>query len=255
MRALQLFETLMRSSVPLSAMELSQQTELNRSTVHSLLDTLIACGYIQRESTYGKYYPTVKTYALSRVYAVRQPFVRNCEPILSPLAIKYNFSLNLGLLAQDDTLTIIKEFMPSEHQNRTSGYMVPFHASSLGKVFLAFLPEAHSERILANLDLEPLTPYSIRDKETLLKDVETVRQRGYAVVRDEFAFGYTSYAFPVFDAGQNLVGAFSFTSGTDRMADLPLRFLGEALQASRDCSIEMGCLTPPVFSFDLEACV
>ena len=246
-RALQLLETLLRSGVPLSALELSQQTDLNRSTVHSLLDTLLACGYVQRESSYGKYQPSIKMYALSRVFAVRHPFVRNCDPIIASLAVKYNVSLNLGLLAQDDTLVIVKEFMPAEHQTRTSGYMVPFHASSLGKVFLAFLPEEHSERILSELKLEPLTQYSIRDRETLRKEAETARQCGYAVVRDEFAYGFTSFAFPVFDAGRDLAGAFSFTAATDRLDSMPPHFLEECLQASHDCSVEMGCIAPPVF--------
>ena len=247
MRAFQLLEILMRSHIPLSAIELSQQTDLNRSTVHSLLDTLIACGYVQRESNSGKYLPTIKMYALSRVYAVRMPFVRNCEPFASSLAVKYNFSLNLGVMTQDDSLFIIKEFMPADHQTRTSSYMVPFHASAIGKIHLAFIPKEQAERILAEQEMEPLTQYTIRDKETLRREIETVRRRGYAVVRDEFAYGYTSYAFPVFDAARNLVGAFSFTGSSDRMASLPHSFLDEGLQASRDCSVEMGCLTPPVF--------
>ncbi len=247
MRALQLLEALMRSNVPLSAMELSQLTDLNRSTVHSLLDTLITCGYVQRESSYGKYLPTIKMYALSRVYAVRTPFVRNCEPIISTLAVKYDISLNLGALTEDNTLFIIKEFMPSDHQGRTSSYMVPFHASSLGKVFLAFLPPLRTELILSELKMDPLTQYTIRDKETLLKDVDSVRQRGYAVVRDEFSYGYTSYGFPVFNADRSIAGSFSYTCSTERAISLPPSFLDEALQASRDCSLEMGCLNPPVF--------
>ncbi len=247
MRALQLLELLMRSNVPLSAIELSQQTDLNRSTVHSLLDTLIACGYVQKESSYGKYLPTIKMYALSRVYAVRTPFVRNCEPIISTLALKYDLSLNLGALTQDNTLFIIKEFMPSDHQARTSSYMVPFHASSLGKVFLAFLPAARTEMILDELKMDPLTQYTIRDKETLIKEVESARRCGYAVVRDEFTYGYTSFGFPVFDADRSIAGAFSLTCSTERAASLPSSFLDESLQASRDCSLEMGCLNPPVF--------
>lgn len=252
MRALQLLEILMRSNSPLSAMELSQQTGLNRSTVHSLLDTLIACNYVQRDASYGKYFPTVKMYALSSVYADRLPFVHKCVPLVSKLALKYDLSLNLGILTQDDTLIVIKEFRPTWYRYHGSGYKLSFHATVAGKIHLAFLPEAKSEKLLAEQEMEPFTQYTIRDKPTLRGELEAIRRRGYALVRDEFVYGYASVGFPVFDADRNLVGSFSFSSTTDRMNELPPKFLDEGLQASRDCSLEMGCSTPPVFLPDEE---
>lgn len=249
-RALQLLEILMRSRLPLSAMELSQQTGLNRSTVHSLLDTLIACDYVQKEASYGKYYPTAKMYALSRVYADRLPFVRICVPIAKRLAIKYNLALNFGLLSQDDALFIIKEFLPADHQYRNSGYKLSFYASTIGKVHLAFLPEAQSEKLIAEMEMEPFTQFTIRDKDVLHSELEMIRRRGYATNRDEFIYGHSSIGFPVFDAEQKLVGAFSFNADTDKLSDLPRSFLDEGLQVSRDCSLEMGCPNPPIFILD-----
>lgn len=248
MRALQLFEILMRANAPMSAIELSQQTGLNRSTVHSLLDTLIACDYVERETSYGKYFPTIKMYALSRVYADRLPLVRICVPIARTVAEKYNLALNFGVLAHDDALYIIKEFLPSDHSARNSGYNVPFHATAIGKLNLAFLPAEQTKKLLDDKEeLEPYTQYTIRDKETLYKQLEIIRKCGYSTVRDEFAYGHTSFGFPVFDANNNLVCVFSFNTASDKVTDLPESFLNEALQASRDCSIEMGCPNPPVF--------
>lgn len=247
MRALQLLEILQHSTSPLSAVELSQQTGLNRSTVHSLLDTLIACDYVQRDTAYGKYFPTIKMYALSSVYADRLPFVKYCVPLVRNLALEYNFSLNLGILAQEDSLVIIKEFMPIGYAYHGSGYQLSFYASALGKIFLAFLPEAQSERLIAKQELEPFTQYTIHDKDVLRKELEKIRRRGYATNPNELVYGYASVAFPVFDADRNLVGSFSYTYLTSEMTELPPRFLDEGLQVSRDCSIEMGCSMPPVF--------
>lgn len=246
-RALQLLELLMHSRVPLSAMELSQQTGLNRSTVHSLIDTLIACDYVQKDASYGKYYPTAKMYALSRVYADQIPIVRLCTPIARKLAMKYNLALNFGLLSQNDALFIIKEFLPVDDQLRNSGYKLSFHASTIGKIHLAFMPNERSERLLSEQKMEPFTQYTVCDKDALRRDLEMIRRRGYATIRDEIIYGYSSIGFPVFDAEQKIVGAFSFNADTDKILALPPSFLNEGLQVSRDCSLEMGCQNPPVF--------
>lgn len=249
-RALQLLELLQRSLSPLSAVELSQKTGLNRSTVHSLLDTLIACGYVQLDVAQGKYYASIKMYALSSSYADRMPFVKYCVPIARKLALEYNLSLNLGVLTHDGSLLIIKEYLPVGYNYHEGGYQHSFYASAVGKIYLAFLPEAQSAQLIEELKLEPFTQYTIRDKDVLRKELEKIRRCGYATNPNELVYGHASVAFPVFDADRNLAGAFSYSYLTSKITELPPRFLDEGLQVSRDCSIEMGCAMPPVFFID-----
>ena len=55
----------------LSALELSRITGLPRATVHRILNTLIADGYVAAETSTRRYRATVRVQALSRGYRER----------------------------------------------------------------------------------------------------------------------------------------------------------------------------------------
>jgi IclR family acetate operon transcriptional repressor len=81
------------------------------------------------------------------------------------------------------------------------GAVVPVHATAVGKLHLAYAPGA-AER---DHDAERFTEHT-RLGLALERDVEEVRQAGFAVNRDEWQPGLTAVAAPVF-VGTRLVAA------------------------------------------------
>jgi DNA-binding IclR family transcriptional regulator len=66
-----------------------------------------------------------------------------------------------------------------------------------GKVILAFTPVGERERILDNLTYAPLTSSTIDRRETLVAELDRVREQGYAVSMGERIPGAVGVSVPV----------------------------------------------------------
>jgi IclR family pca regulon transcriptional regulator len=67
----------------------------------------------------------------------------------------------------------------------------------MGKVLLAFLPAERLRAFLATVQLARRGPNTITAKRELAKELERVRERGFAVNNEELAYGLRSIAAPV----------------------------------------------------------
>jgi DNA-binding IclR family transcriptional regulator len=70
----------------------------------------------------------------------------------------------------------------------------------VGKALVAFAEDAERKRLVEELELEPLTEFSITDREAFRSEIEQVRRRGYAVMDEENELGMRAVAVPVFNA-------------------------------------------------------
>ncbi|MER5391077.1 IclR family transcriptional regulator, partial [Saccharopolyspora sp. NPDC002686] len=73
----------------------------------------------------------------------------------------------------------------------------PLHCTSMGKCLLAFAPEQQREQLLAELELPSFGPKSITDREQLAREIEQVRQQGYATADEEHEAGILAIGVPV----------------------------------------------------------
>jgi DNA-binding IclR family transcriptional regulator len=97
----------------------------------------------------------------------------------------------------------------------TVGKREYIHCISLGKAMLAHLPEERVEGIVDRHGLPAQTPNTITDRETLFEELETTRERGYAVDDEEKIEGVRCVAAPLTDDG--VVGAISISGPSSRM--------------------------------------
>jgi DNA-binding IclR family transcriptional regulator len=77
------------------------------------------------------------------------------------------------------------------------GSRIPLHVGASGKVILAFTPVGERERILDNLTYAPLTSSTIDRRETLVAELDRVREQGYAVSMGERIPGAVGVSVPV----------------------------------------------------------
>jgi DNA-binding IclR family transcriptional regulator len=65
---------------------------------------------------------------------------------------------------------------------------------------VAFAEDGERQRLVDELELEPLTEFSITDREAFRAEIDLVRRRGYAVMDEENELGMRAVAVPVFNA-------------------------------------------------------
>ena len=106
--------------------------------------------------------------------------------------------MRIGTLHEGQVLIVHHVFRPDDSlQTLDVGALLPAHASALGKILLADHPYAAGE--VARAGLESFTPATITDPEALERELERVRQRGWAADIGELVNGEVSCAAPILD--------------------------------------------------------
>lgn len=96
------------------------------------------------------------------------------------------------------------------------GVTYPAHATSMGRVLMAALPDSDVERFLEG-PLEAITDATVTDPDALREILRQVRRDGFATAVDQLAYGVTSLAAPVRLATGETVAAVNSSGYTGRV--------------------------------------
>ena len=239
-RAMSILELLSRSQKPLSVTEISEAVGLKRTTVYGLINTLIKLEYVTASDINNRFEITGKMYRISYSYPNRLPVVRYARSYMMDLSERFDSVVHLGVLNQSNDVMLVCAQFPKNVQNARSGNLFPLHATGIGKTLLAFLPKEQSEQIIETLDLQPFTDSTITDADELRKELDLVREQGYARDVNEYIESSSCVAFPIYDAEDNVIAALSVTNSTDFINENFDSILTQGLSSSKNCSIDMG---------------
>lgn len=99
-----------------------------------------------------------------------------------------------------------------------TGSINPSHATSSGKILLAYSSEETIDVIL-NERLEAYTENTLTNPIKLKKDFEQIRKQGYSVSMEELAIGNYSIAAPVYDYQNEIACAITIVGPVARLTD------------------------------------
>ena len=215
-RALDVLEGLAAADAEISMSELSARTGMPLTTIHRLVKTLEARGYVRRNASrkYGLGAPLIGLgEAASRLVGSR------ARPYLAELVDVSGETANLALLEGDHAVYVANS--PSPHKMRMFtevGNRVLPHSTAVGKVLLSYLPDGQAERLLRRTGMPRRTPDTITDPRELLAQLQQVRQLGYAVDAGEEETGVHCFAVPVLTA-TGCIAAMSVSGPRSRLTD------------------------------------
>lgn len=238
-RVLDILELLSSSLTPMGVAEVAERLGLNRTTVYGLVNTLIQRDYLVKSDS-GRVEISGKLYSMSYLYPNRLPVVQYATGHMIELSERYGVSTHLGTMGVRGKVLLVKAQFPKVLANARSGSVFPLHASSMGKVLLAYLPAEQEAQLLDTLELHRYTAATITDKEQLRKELELVRQQGYGRDCGEYIENTSCIAFPILNDRGQIVAALSL-SGTPDLLDARLHeIIPDALRRSKNCSMEIG---------------
>jgi IclR family transcriptional regulator, acetate operon repressor len=169
---------------------------LNKTTAYRLLTALEAEGLVERGQGDG-YRLGPELVALGSRALGAHDLREAARGELLALARKTRETAHLEVRVGAETL-ILDEAMGSHRVGTTPsvGTRWPAHATSNGKVLLAGLGHDDLEALLRS-PLPALTPRTITDRAALRRELQRVRDRGYATGVEELEPGYMAVAVPV----------------------------------------------------------
>ncbi|HLY49838.1 MAG TPA: IclR family transcriptional regulator [Solirubrobacteraceae bacterium] len=248
-RAARILKVLASGPRRLGVSEIADRLGLTRPTVHGLLQTLQAHGFVEQDRDSDKYQLGAGLLQLGNSYLDLNELRSRSLVHAERLAARADAAVRVGVMHGGNVVVVHHVFRPdSTLQILEVGAELPLHASALGKAMLAFAPE----RAVGDLLAEPLPRLTSRTltPAALLDELSDVRERGFAREKDEAILGESSVAAPIFDHSGHAVGAIGIVGDTERiMPRGPVRQLSSAVsEAARAISRELGASRWPSLS-------
>lgn len=184
-----------------SAAELSRRAELPFSTTYRLLGSLTRDGFVDYEPDGRRYHLGLRIFQLGQRVSNHHGFAGTALPILRRVTEETGEATILSVRDGHHHLTVNKVDGPQTFRVTSDpGHLGALHTTSVGKALVAFADDATRSQLVEGLELEPLTEFSITDREAFRAEVDLVRTRGYAVMDQENELGMRAVAVPVFNS-------------------------------------------------------
>jgi IclR family acetate operon transcriptional repressor len=241
-RAMRLLEAIAEAGGETTLTELSHRTQLNISTCHHLLSTLVHRGYVAKV-------PVRRSYALgARILYLSNACLRQVDlPVRAARFIEQineqtGETVHLAVLQGDAMMKVAKR--ESRHPVRVDtgalGKTDAPHATASGKAMLAWLPEDDMRRVLSH-GLARFTPKTITEWPTLIEALRHVRRNGFAMDDEEYQPGVICIGAAIRDHNGAVVGAISASTPTMLASEQHLSLVREQVTtAVRALSAELG---------------
>jgi len=246
-RAARILKVLASGPRRLGVSEISDRLGLSRPTVHGLLQTLQAHGFVEQDRDSDKYQLGAGLLQLGTSYLDLNELRARSIVHADRLAARTDAAVRVGVMHGASVVVVHHAFRPDDTlQILEVGAELPLHASALGKAILAFSPAELLEDLLAE-PLPKLTSRTLRPA-GLREELEAIRERGVARERDEAVLGESSLAGTIFDHAGHAVGAIGVVGDTERILPRgPARGVSAAVaEAARAVSRELGATRWPV---------
>ena len=242
-RALDILE-LFLDGRELSVPDITGRLGLPRTTVHELVNTLVARKYLTAVADgVGRYRLGLPLFQLGSVFAEHLDLAREARAVSEEVAGRCDETVHVAVLDGTDVVYIAKA--DSTYPVRlvsAVGRRVAAHCTAVGKMLLSDLDDAVlADRYPNGTPLARLTPKSITSPTKLRQHLADVREQGFAQESGESNDGVVCVAGPVRDAGGGMVAAMSISVPSPRWTDesaADLRALG--LKGAGEVSARLG---------------
>jgi len=217
-RGLDLLEALAVAQGGVGVVDLSSRVSLHTSTVHRLLSTLLARGYVSQDSQTGQYSLGPRVLPLAHAFQDHSEIRAIARRHLQSLMEATGETANLIFL--DHAEAVYVDQVPSPRLVRmfaAIGRRVPLHSTGCGKVFLANMTSADRAQIVKERGLPKFTRHTITTIAKLEHEMAEIRRCGFAVDDQEHDEGVRCVAAPIRDHTGNVVAAISIAGPTTRV--------------------------------------
>ena len=218
-KTLQIVETLSQSSEPMRLHDIALSVDMPDSTVLRMITSLMEFGYIHQNSENYKYFLALK-FAKIGAIAVSQNNLRDishsmlaelshqCKEAACTAVEADNQVVYTDVVDGPDGMLKVMHYI---------GKQAPMHCTGVGKCLLLNYSESQIDSLIETRGLQQYTQNTINTKEALLKELELVRDRGFAIDNQECELGARCVASGIRDYTGKTVAAISVSGPATRM--------------------------------------
>lgn len=198
--------------------EMSETLKMSLATVHRIVSTLKYHNYVIQNQKTKRYRLGIKLFELGCHVQNSKNIIKIVKPFLKELSQATQETANLAIL--EGKYVIYLDTIESLKTLRTGinpGTKTLAHCTALGKCILAFLPENDFEQLYGDNECLPsLTPQSISTLTALKIELKKVREKRYALDKEESLKGINCIGVPILNELSEPIAAISITGPASR---------------------------------------
>jgi DNA-binding IclR family transcriptional regulator len=213
---------------PGTQLQLSTRLGIPKSSLHALLRTMCARGWLDTDQTGSVYRLGIHTLTVSSAYLDGDPVLLRASAVMDEIAAATEETVHLGRLEGADVIYTAKR--ESKHPLRMHsavGRRLPAYATSLGRAMLAEQPEAVRDALIPDR-VEALTSQTTTDRGELLAILEKAAEVGYAMESEESCLGVRCFGVAL-PFSRSTVDALSIAVPISRLDQTREDFIVETL--------------------------
>nr|WP_275402531.1 IclR family transcriptional regulator [Streptomyces sp. SID13031] len=197
-RTLRILEVLGDARGPMSVTELHKQTGYPRSSLHQLLHTMIATGWIESTNDGAMVGIGSRALLVGTAYLDRDPALPHAIRTLEVIREDSGYTCHYARLEGASVIYLAtrEAIAPSRATSRV-GRQLPAHATSLGKALLSELTATEVSLELPSDPLPALTANTVGTHAALAEELAEARRRGYSIEREQNVLGLGCVGVPV----------------------------------------------------------
>jgi IclR family transcriptional regulator, KDG regulon repressor len=246
-RAVQILKLFHSADERLGVSELSRRLELNKSTLHGILNTLAHYDMLERDEQTKTYRLGQGLFALGSRVQSRMDLRAIAHPDLVELARQVQETVLLGVFRDEHVIILDREEAPHDLKiSAQIGQRMPFCAGVFGFVFGAAMPDVQLAKLVGEHGLRAFTKNSITRLPAYRKALARVRARAYAVESEEFLEGVSAVAAPIVNAKGQVAAALCIVGLSARLPEARREKLGVRVhRVAEDISRRLGATHYP----------
>ncbi len=217
--------------------EIARRAELTPAAARRSLITLVTLGYVGQVGK--RFHLTPKVMGLGSAFYFAAGIEQTFQPELRTLVERFGDASSVASLQGHDVLYVAH--YSQQRARRASaviGARYPAHATSLGRVLLAGLPDEDLDRYFRQVEPVALTSKTVTNREELRRIIYRVREQGFATTVDELDYGVTALAVPIRGARGQTVVALNSSGYSGQVT--PETLVAERLQELRTTASRIG---------------
>jgi DNA-binding IclR family transcriptional regulator len=241
-RSLGLLELLASYPNGISIADLSKASQLHKSTVHRLLNTLVYKGFVKQNQADNTYKLSLKLFELGASVINDHSLREVASPHLKALRDATGEVVHL-VIPEPPYIIYIDKFDSKEtiRMHSSIGKRSPMYCTSVGRAILSTYSDEKIRAIWNQSHIQKLTDHTITEFEPFLHMINQVRQNGYAEDNEENELQVRCFGAPIKDYTGETVAAISISTPIIRLDDTRIdQFKQLIIEYSRKISKELG---------------
>lgn len=228
--------------IELGVVELGLLMKIDKSSAHRILAALTEKGFAVRIAESRRYRLGAEAARVGYAYVKSHDLPREVLPSLQRLADQTGETVTLAIYDRGSAMVL--ERVEGVDRVRTVsevGLRAPIHAGASCKVLLAYQPHTELERVIREIGLPKLTPFTITEPDMLDSELAEIRHHGYATSFQEVRLDHVGIGAPIFDYRRRVVAALSVAGPQSRFPQERLEALiQEVVETAGEASFRLG---------------